>query len=488
MEIIKVIKTVEIDITKSDDQEIMPPPLLPIAKKQTKKGGKGKLVKSGSNEESSSEPNRVTRSKIKQEKISMDNIVEQNPIASSTIIETTISTVTTSTAPENSTISKKEKKTKKYPMPIIVKIEPQDSPETTCNATFDVPKNPKMNETVTIEPAQPSFTPMNETVTINKDGPITSPDINPHDSLMTEDNSIDEEELPLATFKATTKQAPQLPPKKKNEVFNPYVSSPIKQKIQAFEKQAQQAKTPEKYSTLPASSKYSALKNGTPSKIAMFNSKTTTPSTLSKVSRTYSTVSSSANRVLKKGTSISQESLESCDSGRLKQGIVALTHQQALEEKKRLREEKMRQAQITRENLEKEKREQAMKAQLERDEKHRKLLKEKEERQKQELLKKKLKKDQQLKKFNQEKERDMDDVKTLETTTSNSNNTSLLYKLQKQKAEAQKKLDLKNTYCFDMLETDDSTDDESDNKPGKRPPPPFWSKSKFIIQIIKFNF
>lgn len=153
-------------------------------------------------------------------------------------------------------------------MPILVKIEPDKiqssaseddlplseikksttvSSTQACNETFDV--LPPVNETVTVAPA------MNETVTLAKSDSNSAATLprNPHDSLMTEDNDEDvsmEELLPPLPKK-------QLPPPpvplklKKNEVFNPYLSSPVKQRVQAFEKHAQGG-TPTKYNTMPA--------------------------------------------------------------------------------------------------------------------------------------------------------------------------------------------------------------------------------------------
>ena len=55
-----------------------------------------------------------------------------------------------------------------------------------------------------------------------------------------------------------------------------------------------------------------------------------------------------------------------------------------------------------------------------------------------------------------------------------------------QKMIQQKKDEVKNAYNFDMLNTDDSTDDEAKPVSQKRPPPPLWSKSK-IIHIIQWK-
>lgn len=177
--------------------------------------------------------------------------------------------------------------------------------------------------------------------------------------------------------------------------------------------------------------------------------------------------------------SLSHESLEETKKGQ-QNNLNAL-----LEEKRKARDEKQRQAQILREAIEKEKREITIKQQQERDEKYRKIMKEKEEKQRMEAMKKKMLKEKQAKKFAEEKSKKDEFVapKPVEATPSFNKDDSLHLKLQKQlikdKAMQQKKAESKNTYSFDMLHTDDETDDES--KPSaKRPPMPEWSKSEYF--------
>lgn len=180
---------------------------------------------------------------------------------------------------------------------------------------------------------------------------------------------------------------------------------------------------------------------------------------------------SKVSKSLKKVNSISHESLE--ESKRVVSSNAALA---SLEEKRKAREEKMKQAQLQREALEKEKREQAIRAQLEREEKYRKLMKEKEEKQRMEALKKKLLKEKQAKKFAEEKAK-KDDFAVPKPV--DSMNESLRLKLGKQiieqKAQQQKKEELKSTWNFDMLHTDDETDDES-RPVNNRPAAPKWSQ------------
>ena len=127
--------------------------------------------------------------------------------ASESVIGHTNETVTAEKAPE----AQKKGEKKKYPMPMLIKLEEpvKDKKESlktsdAADKTFNLPAI--NNETITV--AQAQTTPLNETVTLEK---------NPHDSLMTEDNDEDEEgeasmHVPLAM------PAPSLK-LKKNEVF-----------------------------------------------------------------------------------------------------------------------------------------------------------------------------------------------------------------------------------------------------------------------------
>lgn len=180
-----------------------------------------------------------------------------------------------------------------------------------------------------------------------------------------------------------------------------------------------------------------------------------------------------ASKPIKKASSTKSLSQESLDDVRKKNPLL-----DAKEERRRNLEEKQKLAKQHRENLEKEKREQAERLQREREEKLRKMKADREEKLKMEQMKKKLLKEKQEKKYAEEKER-----------AAAAKDTSLIVKMQKQiirdKNEAEKRELNKNTYHFDMLLTDDSTDDES--KPSaKRPPLPSWTQSKyFVISIIE---
>jgi hypothetical protein len=163
-----------------------------------------------------------------------------------------------------------------------------------------------------------------------------------------------------------------------------------------------------------------------------------------------------------------------------------LRRKQEAEEKKRQREEKQRQVQLQREAIEKQKREQTLQSQREREEKFKKIMQEKEEQKRLEAIRKKMLKENQEKKYAEEKARKEEattPVPKPDAFPSSSKDNSLLLKMQKQiilEKSAKKKVQVKNVYSFDMLNTDDSTDDES-NLARKRPEPPQWSKSIILF-------
>lgn len=208
-------KAVEIDITSGDDFDKMPPPAVP--KKATKKTRTKQKKVVEESEESVAGSIRVTRSKIKEEKLSINMNSILLPETDSTLQSTS---EINSTKPNETAVTKKGTK-KKYPMPILVKMEKPEEvskepsvetnlespPKENVNTTFNIAMG---NETVTLVPAQA----LNETVTISQ-GDM-------HDSLMTEDNDEDSsEEVLLSSLKGKKLPLPPLPALKlkKNEVF-----------------------------------------------------------------------------------------------------------------------------------------------------------------------------------------------------------------------------------------------------------------------------
>jgi hypothetical protein len=233
-------KPVEIDITH-DDSDRMPPPPLPPKQKKTK------AKKNEEVDPTQPLPLRVTRSKIKKEKVSVgktqsESAIKEAPVAvrksqsDTSVLQKTVET----------SVTQSKGKPKKYPMPILVKIErksedvvpakeapvpastdkksvekkPDENEEINSptnqvnNETFNLPSGDQTvtigpainNETITLESAPAGN--VNETITLDRN----------QDSLMTEDN--DEEEnasmnIPLSQISAV----PQALKLKKNEVF-----------------------------------------------------------------------------------------------------------------------------------------------------------------------------------------------------------------------------------------------------------------------------
>jgi len=240
VEIIPSIKPVEIDIT-DDSADKMPPPPIP--------GKKKKAQKQSSQEVSPDLPlqMRITRSKIKKEKPSIGKSIsskelqkpaddENNQIKKS--ISESVLHDDTQKINDTTTASKKGCK-KKYPLPILIKLEKlsiENVQETASPSNVEMasPQNDENIPPIQVAEKEQNF-PMNETVTINTNLPVNETvtlannvnetyNKNVHDSLMTEDNDEDTSmELPLAQIKEKNKvdHHPQLPLKlkTKNEVF-----------------------------------------------------------------------------------------------------------------------------------------------------------------------------------------------------------------------------------------------------------------------------
>lgn len=265
---VEIVSTKPIEIDVSDESiDEMPPPALPVkkTKTRTKKNGNANILPVDPTQPL---PMRVTRSKIKTEKQSLTKtsglsaplvVSSSEPIQnekgkSIQLNKATSESILSNETRTNETIqsetgSKKGKK--KYPMPILVKIEPKNdkkslvatpvvekasipleeevpktiesklsnSPDVNNQHQSEGARSLPINETVTISsnlPADQTVTLAtyvnNETVTIEKSA---------HDSLMTDDNDDDTSmNAPLAQIKKKNTVPPPLPLKlKKNEVF-----------------------------------------------------------------------------------------------------------------------------------------------------------------------------------------------------------------------------------------------------------------------------
>lgn len=431
------------------------------------------------------------------------------------------------------------------------------SPTSAANGTFNV-KSPENVGNATFDVRQVT----NSTFVMdNKKG---TPEVNA--SIMTEDNSLVEnspEKPPVVVpaKKPAVAKKPQTTTqsktKKNNELFS--LQSPIKSRIEAFEKAA--VASPMHTRTGTASSKHT-----TPSQPSRLPSKTSTTPLASqrfpssaKASQHHTPtaqnnlpaskgISSSASKLahlqkkpqttsstLTKSQSLSREpSMERQPGGTLS-AASSSSSLANLDEKKKKREEKQRLAAQQREQMEKEKREHAERLMREKEEKHRKLVQEKEEKLRADAVKKARKmeefeKRRHLEELNQrmlaeqkreelaklEQQQRAEQADLFKMNQAKENYEIKLHKqmyqqkmqqqqklahaqaLQLQQQQQQQQLQLKKkgaadkeTFTFDMIETDDSTDDESSNtapnKKTKRPPLPSWCSKEERRQPMRIQ-
>ncbi|XP_065081786.1 calponin homology domain-containing protein DDB_G0272472 [Ochlerotatus camptorhynchus] len=416
------------------------------------------------------------------------------------------------------------------------------SPENAGNATFDVRQLPG---------------PGNSTFVLDKPKPIEDQQraIN-NASIMTEDNShIEEspEKPPPKAKKPAVAKKPQTAKgsKKHNELFS--LQSPVKTRIEAFEKAAVGS---------PFHARSGASnKNTTPSQQVRFPSKTATTPLASqrypasaKVSTTQTTptaqncfslskgISSSASKLahLQKKPTLASANLPKSQSLSREPSIervgtlssASSSSSLALDEKKKKREEKQRLAQQQREQIEKEKRENAERLMKEKEEKHRKLVQEKEDKLRADLVKKAKKMEEfekrrhleelnqrmladqkrdELSKLEQQHKLEREQAELFKINQTKENYEIKLHKqMYQQKMQQQQKLQQaqvlqqqqqlqlkkqksngaeKSYFTFDMIQTDDSTDDESTSahKKTKRPPLPAWCSKEERNHTIRIQ-
>lgn len=381
--------------------------------------------------------------------------------------------------------------------------------ETALDATYTKPDTP--NSTVTIENAtfnvanKNGSTNNNETYKVQspQDGngtytvpSVPTPNVVPNDSIMTEDCSDDEISLSkrfgvkkIASEPSLSQKEKFVPNSKKYEIFNPNIPSPIKAKVQAFEKftaasgsntfmspnskfrlpTTRLMATPGKLTTPLSMPKIPVLKplsaHATPlmqsHSVPLFNK----AASVSKLVHVQKKIGSKQS-----GTSSASSRDPSVED--LKRTAAAIA------EKKKTREEKQRLAQMHREQIEKERRERTKLQQKEKEDKHRKLLQEKEERKRELMSQKKLEDHMRNQKIMELKRRELAEKEALEAAKAKQNESLQRKVLQKQHNKH------KTKHEFDVLDTDDSTDDEGKmNK--NRTPPPVWSKGSYRRQTIR---
>lgn len=423
---------------------------------------------------------------VKQEKVSMEN--GQNNKRPSTVSDASVYEDAQAGPPKPSSHTPNTMLDATY-----TKGDTPNSTVTIENATFNIAKNGSVNnETFQIQSPQDT----NGTYTVP-----SVPTPNTHDSIMTEDRSDDESVVPIQPIKAAAsvkqilsepimhKNGKQIPNSKKYEIFNPNIPSPIKAKVQAYEKftaasssnafmSPTMLRAPlSRHITTPGSSKLTTPLSMPKIPVFKSSSSHTTPllqASSAPLASKPASVSKLAHVQKKVGSKQSSTPSSSRDPSveDLKRTAAAIA------EKKKTRDEKQRLAQLTREQIEKERRERVKLQQKEKEEKHRKLLQEKEDRKRAEMTQKKLDEHIRNQKIMEQKRRELAEREALEAAKTKQNESLQRKVLQKQHNKHLTK------HEFDVLDTDDSTDDEGKmNK--NRGPPPIWSKGSLRRQTIR---
>uniref|UniRef100_A0A1B0DLU0 Uncharacterized protein n=1 Tax=Phlebotomus papatasi TaxID=29031 RepID=A0A1B0DLU0_PHLPP len=309
--------------------------------------------------------------------------------------------------------------------------------------------NPNVTKVIRTAEDEPKSTGMDATFDLPKETENGAAE-GARNSIMTEDNSFELPKEQEVVKKTTNSSAKALLLKKKtnpHELFNPCVQSPLKTKVEAFERHAAAA------SALPiATGPSSGLRGkaleserrsrtlGTPNHGPKLMEKSASTSKLAHLINGTKKKSSKGGQAM----SATKANTRSASAEDTKRGLNAL--QLLAEEKRKKREERHKQAQMIREAKEREK-----------EEKHRRMIQEQQEREE---------------KLRQDRIKALKAKQILEQEQK-----SRLEELQKQqqqklRAEAKRKA---SKYGFDMLYSDDSTDDEGKSS-DKRPAPPLWSQ------------
>uniref|UniRef100_B4MPZ3 GK21798 n=2 Tax=Drosophila willistoni TaxID=7260 RepID=B4MPZ3_DROWI len=320
---------------------------------------------------------------------------------------------------------------------------------------------------------------------------VSLPEAPRHDSLMTEDNSV-EEPLPVATVvtklisSASTLKALKMPTRP-HELFNPLMQSPVKMRVEAFEqvaiaqnnlrpKRIKEINTPGSSNTpkvgkLPAPTVGRFFTPTQSSSVLPINSAQPKKAPMS-ASKAGTLTKTATGTNLKTTNSTSTKTLSRENSGDdFRKGL----HQLA-EERKKQREQKHLQAAQQREAKERERAERMAKLAKEREEKRIKKQQEKE------------KLDEKRRQEMEEQQRKMRLLEEAESAKKAKLRELEQQKLQQLNAKAKQMLPPppKNKFTWEMLHEDDSTDDE-EKVTYKRPPAPLWSRSHIRGEAIKMQ-
>ncbi|SPP73117.1 uncharacterized protein LOC117581231 [Drosophila guanche] len=340
------------------------------------------------------------------------------------------------------------------------------------------------NATMVLGPApndvSPSIAPADATFEVisNKRQPAM-PEAEPkRNSLLTEDESLDDRVVPVAKFLSNVKTM-KLPPGRPHELFNPLLQSPVKMRVEAFENAAiaqSKVRAPRAKNTGTPGTGTSNItpKIGKlqPPTVGRFYTPTQTSSALpvSAVQPKKAPMSASkATTLLKTATGTNLKSTNSTSSKTLSRENSGDDFRKGLhtlaEERKKLREQKHLQAAQQREAKEKERAKQAAERAKVREER-----KKLEERKRLELeeLHRKMRQQEEAEALKKAKQRELEQQKLAQLTG------------------AKKKMlppPPKTKYTWDMLHEDDSTDDEG-KVTHKRPPAPTWSRSHVRAEMV----
>lgn len=321
-------------------------------------------------------------------------------------------------------------------------------------------------------------------------------------------SSLISEDLSDEEFVEPSPEIVKKPKKKnKNEVFNPFEQSPVKKKVEAFEKHVFNAESPVPQRVTRTKTKAKAEKENIAveaetTKIPKYGTPThqsyVAPAFLSqnnkKVISSASKLAHISKSITKPPTSGRTTPSHSRDASveDARRGLQILA-----EEKKKKREEKQKQAQLQRDLKEKEKREQTEKLAKEKEDKCKRLMQEKDlarekiakERKDREIEHKRILEEQKRAdearklEFKMREERELaerrerehyEKMKAAQEESAKKLANSKLAQQAKILAISQKKKQQAVINMFDYLESGDSTEEEG-KVSTKKPPPPKWS-------------